>query len=275
MDEKEICRLNDIALEMRRDALKMSLAAGSAGAHYGGGLSIVEIMCVLYMKIMHIDKTNTRNEQRDRFILSKGHGVLAYYAAMKQIGLISEETLSTFKQNHTVLYGHPSMNLDIGIEFSTGSLGQGLSLGVGSCLALRRNKNQDSRVYVLLGDGECDEGSIWEAAASAAHYKLNRLIAIVDKNKLQYDGETEVVLSMDDLQAKWKSFGWDTAIVDGHDVGALCEAFGKETDKPYVIIANTIKGKGISFMEGNPVWHHSTLTKKQYDQAALELEVKL
>lgn len=261
------------AADMRKDSLRMSLSAGSSGAHYGGGLSMIEIMSVLYLAIMKVDGNNPYDDKRDRFILSKGHGVLALYAALKQIGYLTDEELGTFKTNNTFLYGHPSMNIPKGIEFSSGSLGQGLSLGVGSCIALQRKGNTVSRVYVLLGDGECDEGSVWEAAASAAHYNLKQLITIVDKNMLQYDGETNKVLSMDNLEDKWRSFGWDTVEIDGHDIEQLYDAFTKQHDRPLAIIANTIKGKGISFMENNPLWHHSVLSNKQYEEAMKELEV--
>ena len=272
MDEKLYEKCQNAALQMRQDSLRMSLAAGASGAHYGGGLSMIEIMDVLYLAIMNVDVDNPYLETRDRFILSKGHGVLALYAALKQVGFVTDEDLDTFKTHNTFLYGHPSMNIPKGIEFSSGSLGQGLSLGVGSCLALQRKGNTTSRVYVLMGDGECNEGSVWEAAASAVHYKLGQLIAIIDKNKLQYDGETETVLSMGSLEEKWRSFGWDTLVVDGHSVEQLYDAFTKEHDRPLAIIANTVKGKGISFMEDNPLWHHSKLSTKQHADALKELE---
>ena len=271
--DKELYELcNNAALQMRKDSLRMSLAAGNSGAHYGGGLSMIEIMDVLYLAIMKVNADNPFEDTRDRFILSKGHGVLAFYAALKQVGFVTDKELDTFKTNSTFLYGHPSMNIPKGIEFSSGSLGHGLSLGVGSCLALQRRGNNTSKVYVLLGDGECDEGSVWEAAASASHYNLGNLIAIIDKNMLQYDGETKKVLSMDNLEDKWLSFGWDTIVIDGHDVEQLYDAFTKEHFKPLAIIANTTKGKGISFMENNPLYHHSILSPKQYDLAMKELE---
>lgn len=272
MDERLYERCQNAALQMRKDSLRMSLAAGAAGAHYGGGLSMIEIMDVLYLAIMKLDRDNPSAETRDRFILSKGHGTLALYAALKQVGFVTDDDLDTFKTNNTFLYGHPSMNIPKGIEFSSGSLGQGLSLGVGSCLALQRKGNKTSRVFVLLGDGECNEGSVWEAAASATHYNLGQLIAIIDKNNLQYDGETNKVLSMDKLEEKWRSFGWSTLVIDGHSVEQLYGAFTMEHDKPLAIIANTVKGKGISFMENNPLWHHSKLSQKQYEDAMKELE---
>jgi len=158
----------------------------------------------------------------------------------------------TFKNNETRLYAHPSMNLQIGIEFSSGSLGQGLSLGVGTALALRKKNNYSSHVYVLVGDGECNEGQIWEAAMAASHFKLNNLTVIVDKNKLQYDGETADVMNMDNFAAKWSAFGFETLTVDGHSVEQLLVAFRTGTNKPKAIIAETVKGKGVSFMENNP-----------------------
>lgn len=256
------------ASQMRRDALKMALAA--TGAHLGGGLSMIEIMAVLYLGIMRYDIHNPRWEERDRFILSKGHGVLAYYTALQQAGFVTEEELSTFKTNDTFLYGHPSMNLSKGIEFSSGSLGLGLSLGVGSALALNRKGNTASRIFVLLGDGECNEGSVWEAAASAAHFVLGNLVAIVDKNGLQYDGDTCCVLSMENLTAKWESFGWTAVEIDGHNVAALYDALSRCGDKPLAVIANTVKGKGVSFMENNPAWHHARLSQAQFEQAMAE-----
>lgn len=268
--EETVLRCRDAANKMRRDALTMSVAAGATGAHLGGGLSMIEIMAVLYQGIMNLDPGNPLWEKRDRFILSKGHGVLAYYTALNQAGFVSDHELTTFKSKDTFLYGHPSMNLSKGIEFSNGSLGLGLSLGVGSALALNRKANASSRIFVLMGDGECNEGSVWEAAASAAHFGLTNLVAIVDKNGLQYDGNTCNVLSMDCLSSKWESFGWSVIKVDGHDVTALYDALSTRSDKPLAIIANTVKGKGVSFMENNPAWHHARLTQSQFEQAIAE-----
>jgi transketolase len=255
---------------MRRYALQMSLAAGPAGAHLGGGLSMMEITAVLYFGVLRYDVQNPQWEQRDRFILSKGHGALAFYAALILAGFIDERDLATFKSNDTCLTGHPHMDLKHGIEFSSGSLGQGLSLGVGSALALRRRANETSRVFVLVGDGEINEGSVWEAAMSATHFNLSNLVVIVDNNGLQYDGITQDVMNMGDLAAKWESFGWMTLKVDGHDVAALLGALQTPHDKPLAIIARTVKGKGVSFMEHNRVWHHCRLTKAQFDQAMAE-----
>jgi transketolase len=255
---------------MRGYALQMSLAAGPAGAHVGGGLSMMEIMSVLYFGVLRYDVQNPLWEQRDRFILSKGHGALAFYAALSLAGFIEERDLATFKSNGTFLTGHPHMDLKRGIEFSSGSLGQGLSLGVGSALALKSRANEVSRVFVLVGDGEINEGSIWEAAMSAAHFELSNLVAIVDNNGLQYDGTTRDVMGMGDLAAKWESFGWIARTVDGHNVIALLDALQAPADKPLAIIARTIKGKGVSFMEHNRAWHHSRLTQAQFEQAMAE-----
>lgn len=274
MNSKEeiINRCEKATKEMREDSLWMALNAGSSGAHLGGGLSIIEIMSALYLGVMKYDANNPKLENRDRLILSKGHGALAMYAAMRQIGLIPYEDLQTFKSNATYLTGHPSMNLDKGIEFSSGSLGQGLSLGVGTCVALKRKGNTVSRVFVVVGDGECDEGSIWEAAMSAAHYKLDNLVVVVDKNGLQYDGSTSEILELGKIADKWKAFGWETYNIDGHSIKELYDALTIKSNKPIAIIANTVKGKGVSFMENNPTWHNGRLTKELYEQAMAELE---
>lgn len=257
--------------EMRRDVIRMTYSAGNNGAHVGGALSMIEIMAALYLGVMKYDIHNPADEARDRFILSKGHGVMAQYAALKQIGMLTDEELMTFKKNDTFLFAHPSMNIEKGIEFSSGSLGQGLSLGVGTALALKRKANETSRVFVLLGDGECNEGSVWEAAASAAHYKLNNLTAIIDENRLQYDGATDEILSMGSYADKWTSFGWDAVSVDGHSIEQLLEALSKKKEKPLAVIARTVKGKGVSFMENNPHWHNGRLTQQQYEQAMAEV----
>jgi Transketolase, N-terminal subunit len=271
--EKVINRCEKVTKEMRKDLLWMALSAGNSGAHLGGGLSMIEIMSVLYLSIMNYDANNPRMDSRDRLILSKGHGVLAMYAAMRQIGLIPYEDLQTFKSNDTYLTGHPTMNLDKGIEFSSGSLGQGLSLGVGTCIALKRKGNNASRVFVIIGDGECDEGSVWEAAMSAAHYRLDNLVVIVDKNGLQYDGDTSEVLELGNLADKWKAFGWETYNIDGHSVKELYNVLTIKANRPIAVIANTVKGKGVSFMENNPAWHNGRLTKELYEKAITELEV--
>lgn len=257
--------------QMRMDAINMTYRAKNTGAHIGGTLSMIEIMAVLYLHVMNYDVTNPKWDERDRFILSKGHGVMAQYVAMKQAGILSDQDLATFKMNETKLYAHPSIHSVNGIEFSSGSLGQGLSLGVGVSLALKRKKNLQSRVYVLLGDGECDEGTVWEAASSAAHFKCNNLIAIVDENKLQYDGLTDEVQNKSQLRKRWESFGWHVLCVDGHSVDELIKAFSTKTEEPLAVIAKTVKGKGVSFMENNPIWHNGRISEKQFQEAIREL----
>ncbi len=253
----------------------MGLAAKSAGAHLGGSLSLVEVMAALYGDVMTFDPKKPNAEDRDRLIFSKGHGVMAQYVALKQIGLLTEEELLTYKATGSIVSAHPSIHQTrLGIDFASGSLGQGLSQGVGVALALRKKANETSRVFVILGDGECDEGSIWEAAAAAAHYGLKNLVAIVDENQLQYDGPTDQVLNLTDLSAKWRAFGWDSVEVDGHNVEAITAALKTPHEKPFALIAKTIKGKGVSFMENVAAWHHGIVTQKIYDQAMAELEVK-
>lgn len=272
IDNNLVKKCKEASKRMRVNAIKMTYNVGNVGAHIGGALSMVEIMSALYLGIMKYDIKNPLWEKRDRFILSKGHGVIAQYAALKEAGFLTDEDLLTFKKNETQLYAHPSMNLKMGIEFSSGSLGQGLSLGVGTALALKQKNNTSSRVFVLLGDGECDEGSVWEAAASANHYQLSNLVAIVDKNNLQYDGQTKEILSMDPLEEKWKSFGWKVLSINGHSEKDLLTALNSDSNTPIAIIANTVKGKGVSFMEDNVLWHNNRLTDKQLIQAMEEQE---
>jgi len=258
--------------EMRIDILKMALAAKSQGAHMGGSLSMVEVMAALYGGVMKIDPQDMENENRDRLIISKGHGVMAQYVALRQLGLISADELLTYKGNDSLISAHPAVHPEIGIEYASGSLGMGLSLGVGAALALRRKKNENSRMFVILGDGECDEGSVWEAAASASHYHLNNVVVVVDRNGLQYDGSTEEVMALENFEDRWKAFGWDAVTVDGHDVTALTQVLNRRGDKPLAVIARTVKGRGVSFMENDPKWHNGVLSQKMYEQALAEVE---
>lgn len=274
-DREKILKCQKAAREMRRDIIEMTFSAGNMGAHLGGSLSMVEILAALYTGVLKFDVENFEWEGRDRVILSKGHAALALYPALVQAGIIDRESLSTFKKNGSKLSGHPSLNGLAGIEYASGSLGQGLSLGVGVCLALKRKKNFTSRVFVLLGDGECNEGSVWEAAASAAHFHLDQLVAVIDRNQIQYDGATDEVLGMDSMAGKWKEFGWEVCEVDGHDIEKLLEAYEKRGEKPLAVIADTVKGKGISYMEGNWRFHNARLSKTQYQQALAELEGEL
>lgn len=264
LEQLRVCE--KAAKQIRVDILRMGLRAGTNGAHFGSGLSLVEIMAVLYKSVLRVNSNFPRWPERDRFILSKGHGAMAYYAGLKQAGFVTDDELMTFKSNHTFLYGHPSMNPDKGIEFSSGSLGLGLALGVGTAIGLKMRGYNQTRVFVILGDGECDEGSVWESAASVAHFGLSNVVVVIDKNGLQYDGLTKNILNMDSMTEKWESFGWKVRSVNGHNVGELLDVFSDLGERPTVIIANTIKGKGVPFMENNPSWHHNRLSQNQFDE---------
>ena len=264
--------IENFALNIRKNILEMALAAGASSSHFGGALSITEIISVLFADQMKIKKDNPKYEGRDRFILSKGHACLAYYAALSEVGYISKEELKTFEKDDSNLLGHPVINRDLGIDFSNGSLGMGLALGIGVALALKKRK-KDINVYVVLGDGECNEGSVWEAAMAAPNFKLNNLYAIIDKNNFQQTGSNEDIMDNPNLKEKWSSFGWNTKEVDGHNINELLSFFeeGRTVDKPKALIANTIKGKGFSFSENNNDWHHSVLTKSLYEKGLQEL----
>lgn len=233
---------------------------------------MVEIMAVLYSRVLNFDSSNPEWSDRDRFILSKGHGVLGYFAALHEAGLISEEVLSTFQTNESHLVAHPVMNMALGIESSNGSLGHGLSMGVGIALAARK-KNKDFRTFVYMGDGECNEGSVWEAVMSASQLNLGNLTAIVDFNKLQSDGDSRQIIDLRDLAGKFQSFGWESREIDGHNIDEIVEALETPTnlEAPLAVIAHTVKGKGISFMENNNDWHHNRLTTKYYELASSEI----
>ena len=266
----------EFAYHMRRHALRMAYAAGGHASHFGAGMSIIDILAVLYSKHMNLPKPGQEGyEDRDRFILSKGHGVIGYYAALCEAGLIPTEDLDSFENGVSYLFGHPVKNREHGIEFSSGSLGMGLSIGVGLSLAAKK-KNSSYRTYVLMGDGECAEGSIWEAAISASHLGLYNLTAIVDRNGLQLGGRTEEIMDTADLGEKFSGFGWHVIRIDGHDHTEIDKAFteAKNTSgKPTAIIADTKKGYGFSFSEDNNAWHHAVMTEEQYQEALTELEV--
>lgn len=284
-----------LSQQMRLLALKLAHDSGQNGAHLGGGLSAIEIMAALYGSVLRINPSNPTNEERDRLVVSKGHCVLAYYTALHLTGWMAREELDCFEScddslffdeklklegiegeqnvnNKTIthLHGHAMRDLQHGIEFSGGSLSMGMSFAVGEALACKM-KGLSSRVYVLVGDGECDEGLIWEAAMSAANFGLNNLTVIVDQNQLQYDGRTTEVMNQFSLADKFRAFGFETIEVDGHDTRVLCKQLPIETNKPRCVIAKTIKGKGVRFMEGVKEWHHSTLSDAQYEQAIQEI----
>ncbi len=258
---------------MRKKILEVSFKSGHS-AHLGGGLSMVEIMATLYCHILKFDKDNPHWEKRDRFILSKGHGVLGFYSALLVSGLISEKKFNTYYENESDLIAHPIMNLDLGIESSNGSLGHGLSMGIGISYAAKYKNNLNFNTYVLLGDGECNEGSVWEAIMLAPQLKLDNLIAIIDYNKLQSDMTVgKDIINLGDLYLKFQNFGWDVFNIDGHNIKELINSFEspKSENKPRMIVANTVKGKGVSFMENNNEWHHNLLTKSKFDLAIKEI----
>jgi len=270
---EDIKNIKKFSLEVKKNILEMALAAGASSAHFGGALSIVEIISILFAHQMKIDKKNVNWEKRDRFILSKGHACLAYYAALCEIGYISKDELKTFEKNDTNLLGHPVRNTKLGIDFSNGSLGMGLSLGIGVALSSKKRK-LNFNVYVILGDGECNEGSVWEAAMAAPNFKLDNLYVIIDKNNFQQTGSNKEIMSVENLKDKWSSFGWHAIELDGHNIEDLFEFFknSQKIKKPKAIIANTVKGKGFSFSENNNQWHHSVLTKSLYEKAIKEIK---
>lgn len=262
------------ANEIRKDIVAMIAEAGSG--HPGGSLSCTDIMTALYFgSVLNYDASNPQMESRDRFVMAKGHAAPALYATLAHAGYFPREELKTLRKLGSRLQGHPDMNLLPGVEVSTGSLGQGLSVCAGMCCGLRLAKN-DAHVFAILGDGETQEGQVWEAAMFAAHQKLDHLIAIVDHNHLQIDGNIENVCSPEDLRAKFAAFGWDVHTVNGHDMDALVELLqvlkADCNGKPHVIIAETIKGKGVSFMENQAGWHGSAPNAEQTAQALEELE---
>lgn len=263
--------LSQFSKKLRLQALKMAYECGKNGSHVGSGLSSIEIMATLYGDVLRYDINNPNDENRDRFVVSKGHCVLAYYSVLNKVGFISDKDIASFETNGSFFHGHAMRNLKNGIEFSGGSLSMGMTFAVGLALSCKR-KGLDSRVFVLVGDGECDEGLIWEAAMSAANYGLTNFIVIVDKNQLQYDGYTKDVMNQIDLGKKFEAFGFDVYDVDGHDCKALSMALKKTGNKPSCVIANTIKGKGVSFIEGVKEWHHHTLSAEEYEQARKEVE---
>ncbi len=264
--------MRDIARKIRRDVVSMIGEAGSG--HPGGSLSAVEIMTALYFKVMRHDPANPAWPERDRFILSKGHAAPVLYATLCASGYLAESELCTLRKIDSRLQGHPECHVTPGVEMSAGALGQGLSFGIGVALTARLD-NKDYYTYVLMGDGELNEGQIWEAAMAAPHFKLDHLIAIVDNNRLQIDGWTRDVMNMEPLKEKWLSFGWKVFETDGHDTPALLAAMEKarlSKGQPSVIIAHTVKGKGVSFMENNADFHGKAPSAGELKIALKELE---
>jgi transketolase len=257
--------------KIRRHIIKMIYHAGSG--HPGGSLSCVEIITVLYFSILNHNPKHPDWEMRDRFILSKGHAAPALYAVLAECGYFPSKELGGLRKTGRLLQGHPDTTIP-GIEVSTGSLGQGLSIACGVALNAKIEKSA-YRTYTLLGDGECDEGQVWEAAMLASHYKLDNLVAVVDRNGLQIDGLTEKIMRLEPFTKKWAAFGWNVIEVNGHDMKEVQGAFESaktKRGKPTVIIAHTFKGKGISFMEWIGAFHGKSLTKEELDRALEELD---
>ncbi len=267
-----IAALEATCVEIRRDIVRMIHAGGSG--HPGGSLSVVEILTALYFQVMRLDPRNPTWDGRDRLILSKGHASSALYAVLARRGFFPVETLSTFNAPGTRLQKHIDMHRVPGVEVSSGSLGQGLSVGVGMALADRLDR-RDRRVFVVLSDGECQAGQTWEAAMAAAHFGLGKLMALVDNNRLQTDGTIAEIMGIAPLEDKWRAFGWGVRRVDGHDLEQILDAVQEaeaDSTKPQVIIADTIKGKGISYIENSVPWHSHPIDDEQLRLALQELD---
>ena len=270
----DIKKLEKEATEIRKDIIRMLGEAGSG--HPGGSLSSVEILTGLYYYKMRHDPKKPDWPDRDRFILSKGHICPALYTVMARCGYFPKEELMTLRKLHSRLQGHPHMLYLPGLETSCGSLGQGLSIANGIALGARMDK-KDYRVYCLLGDGELDEGQVWEAAMTASHYKLDNLCALIDRNRFQIDGFTEDVMKLESLRERWASFGWHIIEIDGHNIKEVMDAYDEAEGtkgKPTMIIAHTIKGKGVSFMEDKAEWHGVAPKGEQIELALKELNMK-
>jgi len=268
VDELEV-----MAKKLRRHIIEMIGRAGSG--HPGGSLSAADIVTCLYFNVLRHDPVNPKWPDRDRFILSKGHAAPVLYSALAECGYIPVESLLTLRKLNSILQGHADSHHTPGVELTAGSLGQGLSFSVGVALAGRLRSSKTYRVYTLLGDGECDEGQVWEAAMSAAHFKVDNLTAIVDNNGLQIDGWNKDVMNLDPLNDKWKAFGWNVIDVNGHSIPQLLEAFKEAQSvkgKPSMIIAHTVKGKGVSFMENQAGFHGKAPDAEQVKIALEELK---
>ena len=265
-----VSELREIAKELRRDIIQTIYTAGSG--HPGGSLSELEILISLYFRVMRHNPQEPKWPDRDRFVLSKGHASPGFYAVLSRAGYFPKEELATYRQLNSRIQGH-AHPMTPGVEMNSGSLGMGLSFALGCALAARLGR-KDYMVYALLGDGECDEGEIWEAAMSAAHHKATNLIAFVDRNRIQNDRFTDQVMTLEPLARKWRDFGWRVMEADGHDfddlLGTLHRAHQRRT-RPTVIIANTVKGKGVSFMENNPGFHGRAPNREEFEKAMEEL----
>lgn len=256
----------------RRRVIELGYQTGRAGAHFGSSLSAVDIFTAVYQTLFSGGLSDLKKIDRNRFILSKGHSALGYFAVLEAFGLMSSEVTSGFEKNGTNIFAHAHKDLSQGIEYSGGSLGLGVSFGVGIAIACKM-KGAASNICVLAGDGECDEGIVWESLMSASHFQLDNFTLIVDQNDLQSDGAKELIMSHGSLADKLEAFGLEVEVVDGHKLDQIAGALTRQTKKPRAIVAKTIKGKGISFMENNPDWHHGSLSETQYEQAIQELDL--
>ena len=268
---KNIEELKLIAKDVRRDIV--SMLTESCSGHPGGSLSAADVLTTLYFGEMNVDPKNPKDENRDRFVLSKGHAAPVLYSVLARKGFFEVEELKTLRKIGSRLQGHPSMKCLPGVDMSTGSLGQGISAAVGMALAGKID-NKSYRVYALLGDGELEEGQVWEAAMSAAHYKLNNLTAFIDFNGLQIDGDITTVMNPSPIDKKFEAFGWNVLTIDGHDIEEIQGAIEKAktcNDKPTAVICKTVKGKGVSFMENVAAWHGTAPSKEQCEQALAEI----
>ena len=264
-------KLELTAYKIRKHAIDAVYSASSG--HPGGSLSIADILSVLYFDEMNVDPKDPKNPDRDRFVLSKGHTCPAYYAALAEKGFFDKELLLTFRKPDSILQGHPDMKHIPGVDMSTGSLGQGISAACGMALS-GKIRNKSYRVYAILGDGESEEGQVWEAAMMAAHYNLSNLCIFIDSNGLQIDGTVEEVMNPNPFDEKFKAFGWNVCVIDGHnfdEIASACEN-ARNSDKPTAVICKTVKGKGVSFMENNVAWHGSAPNDEQYAIACADLE---
>ena len=275
MEENRKLELKKIALNVRKGVIEGTFNAKSG--HPGGSLSIADIVTYLYFEHMNIDPANPDDENRDRFVLSKGHTAPALYAALALRGFFPVELIKTLRKPDSILQGHPSMRYTPGVDMSTGSLGQGISVACGMALA-GKLKNKDYRVYTILGDGEVEEGQVWEAAMFAGNRELDNLVAVVDYNNLQIDGSLDEVNSPYPIKEKFEAFNWNVIEINGHCFGQIEDAFKKAAEckgKPTCIVAKSIKGKGVSFMEDKCDWHGSAPNAEQYEQAMAELDKAL
>ncbi len=272
MEKQQLSELKKTAVKIRKHIIEAVYNAGSG--HPGGSLSCTDILTTLYFKHMNVDTNNPRMSDRDRFVLSKGHCAPALYGTLAEKGFFPKEEIKKLRKVDSFLQGHPSMKDVPGVDMSTGSLGQGISVAVGMALA-GKNDKKDYRVYTIIGDGECQEGQVWEACMAAAHYKLDNLTAFIDHNKLQIDGKITEVMSPEKVEDKFRAFGWNVIEIDGNDIEAIDKAVeeAKVTlNMPTMVVANTIKGKGVSFMEDQYGWHGKAPSKDEHDKAIAELD---